>query len=135
MVLHKIINVIWLIELNRARAVNFTSNSTSQADVQVRFQRHHPPSHRPAPLQLQHPRPPGDHQHQQRPRRPHHKYAHNALGQRVFKIEPLYSASSLQGDEEEEDPGLLRCIQQFFTRLWSPKASDAEHLGLGLPLR
>ncbi|MDP2769000.1 MAG: hypothetical protein Q8O81_04100 [Giesbergeria sp.] len=57
--------------------------------------------------------------------------AHNALGQRVFKTEALYnaSASSLQGDKEEEDPGQLQSIQQFFTRLWSPKASDAEHLG------
>gem|GEM_PF-1395492 len=57
------------------------------------------------------------------------KYAHNALGQRVFKTEALYSTSSSALDEDEEDLGLLQSIQQFFTRLWSPKASDAEHLG------
>lgn len=123
MVLHKIINVIWLIELNRARAVNFTSNSTSQADVQVRFQRHHPPSHRPAPLQLQHPRPPGDRQHRPRPRRPTTKYAHNALGQRVFKTEALYnaSASSLQGDKEEEDPACCKASSNSLPACGAPK--------------
>ena len=57
------------------------------------------------------------------------KYAHNALGQRVFKTEALYSTSSNALDEDEEDLGLLQSIQQFFTRLWSPSTSDAEHLG------
>ncbi|MGB4927336.1 MAG: hypothetical protein WBP25_12720 [Giesbergeria sp.] len=57
------------------------------------------------------------------------KYAHNALGQRVFKTEALYNTSSNALDEDEEDLGFLQSIQQFFTRLWSPKASDAEHLG------
>lgn len=57
------------------------------------------------------------------------RYAHNALGQRVFKTEALYNTSSNALDEDEEDLGFLQSIQQFFTRLWSPKASDAEHLG------
>ena len=65
----------------------------------------------------------------QGPDAPTTKYAHNALGQRVFKTEALYSTSSGLLDEDEEDLGLLQSIQQFFTRLWSPKASDAEHLG------
>jgi len=58
------------------------------------------------------------------------KCAHNALGQRVFKTEALDNAStnSLEGDEEDYS-GLLQSIQQFFTRLWSPSTSDAEHLG------
>ena len=30
---------------------------------------------------------------------------------------------------EEEDPGLLQILRDFFTRLWSPSKSDAEHLG------
>jgi uncharacterized protein RhaS with RHS repeats len=66
----------------------------------------------------------------QGPEAPTTKYAHNALGQRVFKTEALYNAStnSLEGDEEDY-PGLLQSIQQFFTRLWSPSTSDAEHLG------
>ena len=64
------------------------------------------------------------------------RYAHNALGQRVFKTEPLYAAASSKGaptdsllDDEEEDPGLLQILRDFFTRLWSPSKSDAEHLG------
>ena len=65
----------------------------------------------------------------QGPDAPTTKYAHNALGQRVFKTEALYSTSSGLLDDDEEDLGFLQSIQQFFTRLWSPKASDAEHLG------
>ena len=65
----------------------------------------------------------------QSPEAPTTKYAHNALGQRVFKTEALYNTSSGLLDEDEEDLGFLQSIQQFFTRLWSPKASDAEHLG------
>ena len=65
----------------------------------------------------------------QGPDAPTTKYAHNALGQRVFKTEALYSTSSGLLEDDEEDLGFLQSIQQFFTRLWSPKASDAEHLG------
>lgn len=57
------------------------------------------------------------------------RYAHNALGQRVFKTEALYSTSSGLSEDDDEDLGFLQSIAQFFTRLWSPKNSEAEHLG------
>lgn len=53
------------------------------------------------------------------------RYAHNALGQRVFKTEPLYPPS--QGDEA--DPGFMQSLVAFFTKLWSPSTSQAEQLG------
>ncbi|MDP9918373.1 RHS repeat-associated protein [Variovorax boronicumulans] len=53
------------------------------------------------------------------------RYAHNALGQRVFKTEPLYPPS--QGDEA--DPGFMQSLIAFFTRLWSPATSQAEQQG------
>ncbi|WP_390349322.1 RHS repeat-associated core domain-containing protein [Variovorax boronicumulans] len=53
------------------------------------------------------------------------RYAHNALGQRVFKTEPLYPPS--QGDEA--DPGFMQSLIAFFTRLWSPSTTQAEQLG------
>ncbi|WP_298214584.1 RHS repeat-associated core domain-containing protein [Acidovorax sp.] len=72
------------------------------------------------------------------------KYAHNALGQRVFKTEPLYAATQNQAsnknlnnlladDDEEgplaEQPGVMQQILRFFSKLWSPATSDAEKLG------
>lgn len=71
------------------------------------------------------------------------KYAHNALGQRVFKTEPLYSSTPASGssnknlnnllaDDDEpqaEPPGLIQQILSFFSKLWSPSTSDAEKLG------
>ena len=57
------------------------------------------------------------------------RYAHNALGQRVFKTEALYGTSSTLTAEDEEEPGFIQSIANFFARLWSPKLSDAEHLG------
>ncbi|WP_462391210.1 RHS repeat-associated core domain-containing protein [Acidovorax sp. Q11] len=77
------------------------------------------------------------------------KYAHNGLGQRVFKTEPLYSAAgkpastknlnNLLADDGEdgdsdkqtqaEPPGLIQQILNFFSKLWSPGTSDAEKLG------
>ncbi len=59
------------------------------------------------------------------------RYAHNALGQRVFKTEPLYAAASGKDGalDEEEDPGLLQTLRDFFTQLWNPAKSEAEHLG------
>lgn len=61
------------------------------------------------------------------------RYAHNALGQRVYKTEPLYTTQSAKDDGgalgDEEAPGLIERIVQFFTRLWSPKSNDAEKLG------
>jgi len=53
------------------------------------------------------------------------RYAHNALGQRVFKTEPLYPPS--QGDES--DPGFWGSLVAFFTKMWSPSTSQAEQLG------
>ncbi|MDP9606504.1 UNVERIFIED_ORG: RHS repeat-associated protein [Variovorax paradoxus] len=53
------------------------------------------------------------------------RYAHNALGQRVFKTEPLYPPS--QGDEN--DPGFWNSLVAFFTKLWSPATTPAEQLG------
>jgi RHS repeat-associated protein len=53
------------------------------------------------------------------------RYAHNALGQRVFKTEPLYPPS--QGDEA--DPGFMQSLIAFFTKLWSPTTTQAEQLG------
>ncbi|WP_418120625.1 RHS repeat-associated core domain-containing protein [Variovorax sp. 350MFTsu5.1] len=53
------------------------------------------------------------------------RYAHNALGQRVFKTEPLYPPT--QGDET--DPGFWNSLVAFFTKLWSPATTPAEQLG------
>jgi RHS repeat-associated protein len=53
------------------------------------------------------------------------RYAHNALGQRVFKTEPLYPPT--QGDEA--DPGFMQSLIAFFTKLWSPSTTSAEQLG------
>jgi RHS repeat-associated protein len=53
------------------------------------------------------------------------RYAHNALGQRVFKTEPLYPPS--QGDEAEL--GFMQSLIAFFTKLWSPSTTPAEQLG------
>ncbi|MBT9513455.1 MAG: hypothetical protein IV104_14045 [Acidovorax sp.] len=77
------------------------------------------------------------------------KYAYNALGQRVFKTEPLYSGTqsssagnktgknlnNLLADDEgaepaqAEQPGLVQWLLGFWSRLWSPGTSDAEKLG------
>jgi RHS repeat-associated protein len=68
----------------------------------------------------------------QGPDAPTTRYAHNALGQRVFKTEPLFAAASGKDgalDDEEEDPSLLQTLVDFFTRLWNPAKSEAEHLG------
>lgn len=53
------------------------------------------------------------------------RYAHNALGQRVFKTEPQFPP--VQGDET--DPGFWSSLVAFFTKLWSPATSEAEQLG------
>ncbi|WP_431112463.1 RHS repeat-associated core domain-containing protein [Variovorax paradoxus] len=53
------------------------------------------------------------------------RYAHNALGQRVFKTEPLYPPG--QGDEN--DPGFWASLVAFFTKMWSPATAEAEQLG------
>jgi RHS repeat-associated protein len=53
------------------------------------------------------------------------RYAHNALGQRVFKTEALYPP--VEGDES--DPGFFQSLIDFFTKLWGPATTDAEKLG------
>ena len=71
------------------------------------------------------------------------KYAHNALGQRVFKTEPLFSSAATPGtgknlnnlladdgeEGEQEPPGLIQQFLNFWSKLWSPSTSDAEKLG------
>lgn len=53
------------------------------------------------------------------------RYAHNALGQRVFKTEPLYPPA--EGDEA--DTGFMQSLISFFTKMWGPASSDAEKQG------
>jgi len=53
------------------------------------------------------------------------RYAHNALGQRVFKTEPLYP--TLEGDAA--DSGVMQGLVAFFAKLWNPVGSQAEQLG------
>ena len=78
----------------------------------------------------------------QGPDAPTTKYAHNALGQRVFKTEPLFSSAATpgtgknlladddeKGEGEQEPPGLIQQILNFWNKLWSPSTSDAEKLG------
>nr|WP_296015753.1 RHS repeat-associated core domain-containing protein [uncultured Acidovorax sp.] len=79
----------------------------------------------------------------QGPDAPTTKYAHNALGQRVFKTEPLFSSAATPGtgknlnnlladdgeEGEQEPPGLIQQILNFWSKLWSPSTSDAEKLG------
>ncbi|MBV7541896.1 RHS repeat domain-containing protein [Acidovorax sp. sic0104] len=75
---------------------------------------------------------------------PQTKYAHNGLGQRVFKTEPLYSSAAakpastktlanLLADDDEggqtEQPGFIEQFKAFLSKLWSPATSDAEKLG------
>lgn len=70
------------------------------------------------------------------------KYAHNALGQRVFKTEPLYNPTTpantknlnnlLAEDGEEEgqpQPGLIEQLLTIWSKLWSPSTANAEKLG------
>lgn len=47
------------------------------------------------------------------------RYAHNALGQRVFKTEPLYPAQGTAG----------AALTAFFTKEWTPATVQAEQLG------
>lgn len=53
------------------------------------------------------------------------RYAHNALGQRVFKSEPLYPPS--EGDEN--DAGFMASLIAFFKSLWAPATNPAEGPG------
>ncbi|WP_179107119.1 hypothetical protein, partial [Variovorax sp. KK3] len=49
----------------------------------------------------------------------------NALGQRVFKTEPLYPPS--EGDEQ--DQSFFQGLVSFFTKRWGPNANEAEKQG------
>lgn len=53
------------------------------------------------------------------------RYAHNALGQRVFKTEPQYPP--VEGDEA--DAGFMQSLINFFRRLWNPATAQADVLG------
>ncbi|WP_431113068.1 RHS repeat-associated core domain-containing protein [Variovorax paradoxus] len=54
------------------------------------------------------------------------RYAHNALGQRVFKTEPLYPPTEGEGDS----PGFMRSLSaEFFAKMWDPSFVEAEQLG------
>ncbi len=53
------------------------------------------------------------------------RYAHNALGQRVFKTDPLYPPA--EGDEA--DAGFMQGLVDFFTHLWSPATTPNDALG------
>jgi RHS repeat-associated protein len=53
------------------------------------------------------------------------RYAHNALGQRLFKTEPLYPPAEDEGDS----PGFMRRLSTFFTKMWNPSIVEAEQLG------
>lgn len=53
------------------------------------------------------------------------RYAHNALGQRVFKTEPQYPPA--EGDEA--DAGFMQGLINFFKQLWSPSTRQADVLG------
>jgi RHS repeat-associated protein len=65
------------------------------------------------------------------------RYAHNALGQRIFKTEPQYSTAKAAGAEEgtdtnqgtTKDLGLIDTLVHFFTNLWNPIARPAEKQG------
>jgi RHS repeat-associated protein len=66
-------------------------------------------------------RPPGRHKKRISPSKPRY----NALGQRLFKTEPLYSPTT--GDET--NPGFFQSLLTFFAQLWSPATTDPEKLG------
>lgn len=53
------------------------------------------------------------------------RYAHNALGQRTFKTEPLFEDIT----EQPGDTGFWASLANFFSRFWSPTVTPAEQLG------
>ena len=60
------------------------------------------------------------------------RYAHNALGQRVFKTEAIYPPA--QGDEN--DPGFMQGLSGFFSKaLGSPTLDRCGAAGLRVRLR
>jgi RHS repeat-associated protein len=60
------------------------------------------------------------------------RYVHNALGQRLFKTEPLYAP--VASGSNPADPGVMAALVSFFTSLWGGNTttvapSAAEKLG------
>ena len=51
------------------------------------------------------------------------RYVHNALGQRVFKTEPLYAPVS--SGSNPADPGVMQTLANFFASLWGGSTTTA----------
>jgi uncharacterized protein RhaS with RHS repeats len=51
------------------------------------------------------------------------RYVHNALGQRVFKTEPLYAPVS--SGSNPADPGVMQTLANFFASLWGGSTNTA----------
>ncbi len=51
------------------------------------------------------------------------RYVHNALGQRVFKTEPLYAPVS--SGSNPADPGVMQTLANFFASLWGGNTTTA----------
>ena len=51
------------------------------------------------------------------------RYVHNALGQRVFKTEPLYAPVS--SGSNPADPGVIQTLANFFASLWGGSTNTA----------
>jgi RHS repeat-associated protein len=57
------------------------------------------------------------------PDAPTTRYAHNALGQRLFKTEPLYAPVS--SGSNPADPGVMQTLANFFASLWGGNTGAA----------
>ena len=57
------------------------------------------------------------------PDAPTTRYVHNALGQRLFKTEPLYAPVS--SGSNPADPGVMQTLANFFASLWGGSTTTA----------
>ena len=57
------------------------------------------------------------------PDAPTTRYVHNALGQRLFKTEPLYAPVS--SGSNPADPGVIQTLANFFASLWGGSTTTA----------
>jgi RHS repeat-associated protein len=57
------------------------------------------------------------------PDAPTTRYVHNALGQRVFKTEPLFAPVS--SGSNPADPGVMQTLANFFASLWGGNTTTA----------
>ncbi len=57
------------------------------------------------------------------PDAPTTRYVHNALGQRLFKTEPLYAPVS--SGSNPADPGVIQTLANFFASLWGGSTNTA----------